>query len=436
MVRAGRQERSGRWRCWQFLLVAGAVTLQATSGAAAVTLQVASGWGNPGVHPLADAWMQMIQRFQAAHPDIKVEPLWGVSPEKLTTMIAGGVAPDVVGVGAQWVVPMGYAGQLTDLTPLMKQRGLDPRRFLPPAVGQLNWQGRQYGLPWVTNVTFAMLINTDLLDSGGFDSRRQPLYVDEVDEIQRKLTRRNADGVPTQLGIAPHEFAGEPANALTSWAFAFGGRWWDEATSTFTSTHPANVAALQWMHWHKTNFADNLNGIRPTSGSVFCGGHLALSFVDTFSMPNVAQQCGAAGVSWRLGPQPTLRQGAPSNPMWVSGPAMVIPVTSKHPQEAMAFIEYVTTSEEALEILVRVAKGLPGVLRSRAWNLLRSDSTMAPWVDFTADVRFSRPVVPNQRFWVAELNKAVQDVLSRGIPPLQALTNHQRLVTEDLARYR
>lgn len=93
-------------------------------------------------------------------------------------------------------------------------------------------------------------------------------------------------------------------------------------------------------------------------------------------------------------------------------------------------------SLEALEILVTAGGSLPGVLRPRQiCETVRKDAALAPWVDMLADVRFSRPPVPNQQFWVGTLNKTVNDVLNGNLPAQSALAGAQRLVAGDLTQY-
>ncbi|HEX6971910.1 MAG TPA: extracellular solute-binding protein, partial [Limnochordia bacterium] len=307
--------------------------------------------------------------------------------------------------------------------------------FIPPAVAQLGWRGAQFGLPWLTNITFGTAVNRDLLAQAGFDPERTPVYVSDVEAINRKVTRFDVEGRVVQLGMPPHLYTGEPANTLTSWGFAFGGGFWDSRDQRFTTDRPENTAALEWLFEQKQRYLpdDDTSLLRAASGPVFGGGRIGVILIHTSAATDLHHHF--PDLDWRLGPQPYLEDGGHRNPLWLSGPALTITRDSEDPEAAFSFVRYATTYFDALEALVSVGRSLPGVLEPRAiWEVVRRDRALAPWVDMLADVRFSRPPVPNQRFWVATLNERVTAVLNGRLPAATALAEAQRLVSEDLSR--
>ena len=116
-----------------------------------------------------------IARFEQVQPNTKVEAL--VIPNgppytaKLLTMIAGDVAPDVMGLPDPFgILPLfGQKGVLVDLGPLIARDAatVQPTDFLPQALKVGQWQGKQYGLLISPLSTAVLLYNADALQNAG-----------------------------------------------------------------------------------------------------------------------------------------------------------------------------------------------------------------------------------------------------------------------------
>mgnify|MGYP001376025919 CR=1 FL=1 len=106
-----------------------------------------TGWTSSGAE--YDLFSEVLQDFEAAHPDIKIsyEPVPSDYPTKLQTDIAAGTVADVFYVDSMFAPDLMAAGQLLPLDDFMSQSGVSVDDFYPGLIASFQWQGQTYGLP-------------------------------------------------------------------------------------------------------------------------------------------------------------------------------------------------------------------------------------------------------------------------------------------------
>lgn len=113
---------------------------------------------------------QMVQLFEASHPDIKVKVETAPYDSyftKLQTLVAGGTVPDVFELNYENFVTYAEKGLLYDLSPMMAaDTMLDPDVYSDGANAAFNYKGAQLGLP-ATFSTVVLYYNKDLFDAAG-----------------------------------------------------------------------------------------------------------------------------------------------------------------------------------------------------------------------------------------------------------------------------
>ena len=83
-----------------------------------------------------------------------------------------------------------------------------------------------------------------------------------MDELANKLTR-GSPGAHEQLGFVPWQLYG-PGNSSQSWAYAFGGEFYDAAKDKVIANHPRTVEAFEWM----AGWARRLGGYDAVEGQL------------------------------------------------------------------------------------------------------------------------------------------------------------------------
>ncbi|MBP3646119.1 MAG: extracellular solute-binding protein [Clostridia bacterium] len=125
-------------------------------------------WGDTARH---EKYNKIMDAFEAENPGIKVERLtatWADYWSKLPTMVAGGDAPEVMGMHAQYVADYAGRSALYDLTSLVEKGILDTTDI--PASVQANGVvgGKLIGIPMGLTVQ-TLMINKTLCEEVGFE---------------------------------------------------------------------------------------------------------------------------------------------------------------------------------------------------------------------------------------------------------------------------
>lgn len=139
-----------------------------------------SWWG--GDERLA-ATLEVIEQFEALHPNVKIEAEYGSSDgytDKLATQLAGGTAPDIMQID-----PAVFASFITDENYFIDYlaAGFDFSQFEESYISQQvngRFDGKQYGIP--TGIAGgAMLVNKNVADKIGIDFSEQYTWDDLFD---------------------------------------------------------------------------------------------------------------------------------------------------------------------------------------------------------------------------------------------------------------
>ena len=182
-----------------------------------------------------------VESFEAAHPDISVEPVRIPYLQNLQQFInssQGGEAPDVVRLSDTELGRIGHISVeglplLEDLRPHLTP--VERARFEPRALNAMRYGGALYAIP-VSQGTLTLLYNKTLFDAAGVDYPRDDWTTDDLIAAAKALT---GDGV---LGIAlPIRWSYWFIPFLTG----FGAILFD-ADANPTLDSPGSARALEW----------------------------------------------------------------------------------------------------------------------------------------------------------------------------------------------
>ena len=184
-----------------------------------------------------------------------------------------------------------------------------------------------------------LMYNKDLFDKAGvpYPSSTVPMTVDEYAEIARKLSVDDADPAKRVYGAKPAPRTGGPTCPTSSESDlrTVVGVLDDEAT-----IHTWDVLAGLVRDGHA--LTDDQVASMGGSG-LFATGQQAMSFEDNFAIGDLLEQ----GVNVGVAPLPVETAGQPAFvPSWTD--AWSTFVTSKHPDQALDFIEFMATEGNVL----------------------------------------------------------------------------------------
>jgi len=226
----------------------------------------------------------LVPRFEAAHPGVTVNTQyvsWAHIDEKLTISFAGGVAPDIFQVGAEYVGGLAYRGMAEPLDEHIASWG-QAEDYFPASWNTCVYKGVVYGLPYLS-APRALIYREDILARAGFD--HPPDTWEELAEAAQQMTVKRGPAF---------EMAG--MNLPVSWQFYVeflwgnGGQIFDENGTRSMLNAPEAIEALQF-------YCDLYNEyeVCPTAGMpqaggaipVFASGKAAMEINNQFGVYNV-----------------------------------------------------------------------------------------------------------------------------------------------------
>jgi multiple sugar transport system substrate-binding protein len=304
---------------------------------------VFTGWG--GIEERA-IFGSLVARFRARHPEIAVDyrPVPRSYVEKLKTMMAGGVPPDVFYVPDGDFPGLVARGQLLSLeTYVARSPIIRAAEFWESALRRYRFDGRRYGAGPLYALPkdigpYAMYFNRELFARRGeAPPPDRPWTWTEAVAVWRRLTRdENHDGRPEQWGTF-----GFPIEAAV---WSHGGEFLSDDARQFTMPADARaVAALRWLAGLQLQARVAPRERQRVSMPVdvmFLTGRLATYFGGRWMVP----QFRKASFDWDVAPIPvspaTRRQAG-----WSGSVGLAISPRCRHKEAAWKLIEFLAGPE-------------------------------------------------------------------------------------------
>jgi multiple sugar transport system substrate-binding protein len=363
---------------------------------------------------------ELIKRFEAANPGVKVKHVhfpYADYRTKISAAIAAGQAPDVVQLFYGWLDEF-LAGKV--LQPL-------PVAAIPPAaidaeyfamVQAMKRDGAYYALPTAVR-SLAVFYNARLMREAGLDPARAPRTLDELLDAAKRMTKRDAAGNITQVGIG----AGMDSQDHHWWREVlvrqFGGAPYSADGRTVTYNSDAGLRALRWyvdlFAQHRVsavNFMDEPQAaFRAQRAGMIVDGNFRIGALER-----------TRGLEWVVVPLPS-HNGVRSNygSYWVNG----ITAQSRGPklEAAARFLNFITTPA-AMQLWLQTTGELP------ARQAAATDKAAADSPIFGPFVAGLREAVATQFVDEAAQRQVVIDAVNRILLQNQAPAESLRIMAE------
>jgi len=255
---------------------------------------------------------------------------WDDLREKLPTMVAGGIAPDVVYQDSGAQADLYHQGVLQPLDRYVARDGFDLSIWPEPLVDAYRFDGKLYSLP--TGVSnWAIYYNVNRLAAAGLpplptDWESEGFTYDDLVEMAQKATRdTNGDGTPELYGI--ENFFSNGAQGIHFW----GIDWFDKEQTQFLGTSSLHVEALTEIR--------RLWELRVIGGN-WMRGTAVLMPARPLHLNLISEAMDAGGFfDWSVGVLPTVKcRCAPT-----SFHSLGIAFGAPNPDGAWEFIKFMTT---------------------------------------------------------------------------------------------
>ena len=285
---------------------------------------------------------QMIQIFEASHPNIKVKvetASWDDYFTKLQTLIAGGAAPDVFELNYENFVSYAAKGVLLDMSAMAQaDDDFDQSIFYPRAYNAFNYNGLQLGLP-ATFSTVVLFYNKDMFDAAGLDYPAADWTWDDAVAAASQLTDADAGVWGLYSPVQFWEFYKKAAQN--------GCNFFNEDKTEATINTPECVETLETM----ISFIDEyrvmpsdaeMGGV--SDGDMFTAGNLAMTVTGIWMFAAFE----GAPFEWDIQVEPGMQEQATH----FFANAVSVFAATKHPQEAWEWAQFFTSAPEMAQIRV------------------------------------------------------------------------------------
>lgn len=314
-------------------------------------------------------YKEIEKAFEKAHSDIDLEVViipWGEYITKITTLFAGGNAPDVFLTWAQYKPKWVDSGMLLDLTPYIQKSKLARVDLYYPVIKDvITYKGKYWGTPSDFNA-MVWMVNTDLLDESGLAVPKNNWTTEDLRRISQKVTR------PSDKIFGTTNIVSWGSLDNLQWTYNFSGHYWvDEDEKEVLINDPKVASMLDF--WYKMMYEWKVtpSNQNPLPGNLsFFTGNLAMSegwIAYMIRLEEVRQKAEAKGGTmwdWTFVPFPA---GPAAQKNFAQGHLWSIPSTHKNPALAWKLAEWLG-SLEAESIFTGTGRSAPQVGSDRLWD--------------------------------------------------------------------
>jgi multiple sugar transport system substrate-binding protein len=150
-------------------------------------------------------WSGTPQR-EFPHIEVQYQVPGGTIPDRdvILTRMAGGIAPDMVGISSRLMESLLPTGVLLSLDGYMERDRFDLNRFPAGAFINSTYRGRICGVPYTNSpyADYGLVYNREHLDRAGLAYPVKGWTYDDFAKTAKRLTvDYSGDGIPDQWGI-------------------------------------------------------------------------------------------------------------------------------------------------------------------------------------------------------------------------------------------
>jgi multiple sugar transport system substrate-binding protein len=298
----------------------------------------------------------LIQRFQAQNPGIKVEQVtfpYESYLQKVAAAVPAGEGPEVINLFYGWLPLWVKSGYIQPLSPVDFSAGYFKSNFYPFVAESVNFGGKNYSVPTAVR-TLALFYNKKLFREAGLDPNVPPKTLDELVAYAKKLSKYDAQGNLVQSGLLMQP-NGQGHVWIREVLFRqFGAVPYSADGRKVTYASPQGIQAFQWYMDRITkdkvgypNFTtDDVTAFKAQKGAMNIDGSFRIATLNAVK-----------DLEWGVAELPT-NNGIKSNfaSFWTH--AIVAGVSGKKLEASVKFLKYIT-SPEVQELWLQKVGELP-----------------------------------------------------------------------------
>ncbi len=370
-----------------------------------------------------EAIQQQVDAFEAANPGVTVDVKSGQDDEKTIKAIAAGQPIDaVLSYSTDQIGKFCSTGAWQDLGAYVTRDGVDLNQIPEVVRDYTQFQDKRCAMPALSDV-YGLYYNKKMLADAGYTE--PPKTLAELDEMAKKLTKRDADGNIEVAGFVPTN--GFYENAPAHFAPAFGATWLKEDGTSNIASDPGWAQMLTWqkdlVDWYGY---DNLKkftsglGQEFSADNAFQAGKVAMMIDGEYRNAFIKDE--AADLDYGTAPFPvapdkTDQYGAG----YLTGNVLGIGRGAQNPEAAWALIKYLSTDTKAVVDLANAIKNVPTTTPALESADLEKDANYQTFLDvFANPISSTTPATESGKAYQDTFSTFVSDYLAGKKTDLQA----------------
>ncbi len=285
---------------------------------------------------------QVLDQFNSQNKTIEVRltPILQGNYSGTIASILAGNAPDVFEDYDS--TPYTEAGYLLDISGYLK--GHDMSIFNASTISHFTVGGKIYAMP-VSIESMVTAVNLSLLDTAGVALPPQNWTVEQAQSVYETLAKPATTSEPAHYGGAIYFLSGYP---VPMYLHGYGATYVDPTNATMCALGATKAidCGTYLFGLLSTNVCNQLIGsstadfAAATLGTTLCGSWMIPQFLNV-----------PAGVDWDFYPMPA---GPVGSFTYGSAAMYGIPTTTKHAEEAWAFLEWITFEPNLQNALIQM----------------------------------------------------------------------------------
>jgi len=297
---------------------------------------------------------KLIENFQTANPGITVKTNhfpYADYRTKVAAAIPAGEGPDVVQLFYGWLNDYVDAELIQPLPASSVSPEMIDKEFFP-MVQAMKRDGEYMALPTAVR-SLALFYNQRLFDEAGIEA--PPATLDELVEIAKKLTKKDAAGNLTQVGITTGMTAQDHHWWREVLVRQFGGQPYSDDDKSVNYNNEAGQKALQFYVDLAAKHEVTDAGFMDEPQAAFKAGRAGMHIDGSF---RIGALNDTRGLKWGVAELPAGPDGTKSNysSYWVN--AVTTKADGEKYDAAIKFMQYIT-SDEAMQIWLDTVGELP-----------------------------------------------------------------------------
>ena len=376
-------------------------TSSTSDGSGKIVLKFLHKWPEPQNHPYFD---QVVKDFEKLHPNIVIQTdaiADGPIKDKLRVILGVNDVPDIFfSWSGEFARKFVRAGAALDLTTYLNKDNAWKNSFIPSSLQPFQTDGKNYGIPIDLDAKF-FVYNKSIFSKYNL---QEPKTWDEF--IQELNTLKQNGVTPIIFGNQDPWAAIHYLTGLNQKLVPEDVRMKDYNPQSGEFTDPGYVQALQkFVDLNKNGyFMKNANSTsHDMAKQLFFAGKGAMFYLELVEFPDVEK---AMKGNWGFFPMPAITDGKGDQSMITGAPdGFLVSSKTKHPKEAIEFLKFLTSKEEASKLTTQL--GWPSPVKgattpqnavkqvAEGVNDLNKANGMAIWLDTDVNAKVADSYLSN-----------------------------------------